>query len=529
MPSLERIGRYRLERRLGTGAFGTVWLAHDDVLDAPVAVKVLAENWAHRLDVRERFLSEARLLRKAGSPRVVQVYDIGELPDGRPYFVMEYADGGTLADLCDGAGVLPVPQALRLTAQAARSAHALHEAGIVHRDVKPGNVLLRTAPDGTRRVLLADLGLAKSLAEASGLTLAAGSAGYRAPEQARAGAGIDARADVYGLGAVGYRLVTGTVPAAPGEVVPPGRLRPGLDRAVERALMRALAPDRDHRPPDAGTFADELEALAEGHRPTALSRAARNRVRLRLPRGRPGRSQDPGTRSLDRTDQAPAPADRAGRDAERAGRDTDRAGGPVDRRGRFPEPTGRDAGRRRALGLVAVAVAGGIVAGGVGITAALWPGGSDGVAVRDGTGRIAVRVPDGWARQLRGSGWDPRALGLPGGHEPGLAVADDLARWQDLGAAARGVFAGLSEHGDVTARVNALAHPGCHYDGARAWTGPRWHGRIRAWSGCPDGGRLTETALVPAGGAARPQVYVQIRQFDGDDATDRILRSLRVT
>ncbi|MFE1754555.1 serine/threonine-protein kinase [Streptomyces anandii] len=495
MPSLERIGRYRLERRLGTGAFGTVWLAHDDVLDAPVAVKVLAENWAHRLDVRERFLSEARLLRKAGSPRVVQVYDIGELPDGRPYFVMEYADGGTLDDLCDGAGPLPVPEALRLTAQAARSAHALHEAGIVHRDVKPGNVLLRTAPDGTRRVLLADLGLAKSLAEASGLTLAAGSAGYRPPEQARAGAGIDARADVYALGAVGYRLVTGAVPAAPGEVVPPGRLRPDLDPAVGRALMRALEPDRERRPVDAAAFAAELEALAENPPPTPRSRRRLTRSPGHLAHSRPA------------THRPTAHADRP------------------------PARVGRAPGRTRALVLAAAAAAAvaGVAVGGVGIAVVLRPAGPAGVVVQDATGRVGVRVPDGWARQLRGSGWDPRVLGLPAGHEPGLAVADDLARWQDLGADARGVFAGLSEHGDVTARVNALAHPGCHYTGARAWTGPHWHGRIRAWTGCADGGRLTETALVPAGGAAQPQLYVQIRQPDGADATDRILRSLRVT
>ncbi|MFI2644077.1 serine/threonine-protein kinase [Streptomyces sp. NPDC018610] len=465
MHPVERIGRYRLERRLGTGAFGTVWLARDDDLDAPVAVKVLAENWAHRLDVRERFLSEARLLRKAGSPRVVQVHDIGELPDGRPYFVMEYADAGTLADLL-AEGPLPVPEALRLTALAARAAHALHEAGIVHRDIKPSNVLLRTAPDGARRVLLADLGLAKSLAQASGLTLAAGSQGYRPPEQAAAGTGIDARADVYSLGAVGYELVTGTVPAEPGKVVPPERLRPAVDPDVARVLMRALEPDRERRWPTAEALALKLEGSASAG-PAAGPR------RLRVPgAGRPGRLV------------------------------------------------------ALAAGVAAVAAAGAALA------VTLWPaasGAPSGVQVADATGRISVRVPAGWGRQLRDSGWDPRALGLPAGHEPGLAVADDLARWQDLASGADGVFVGLSERGDVTARVDAVDHSGCHYDGGRAYASGRWHGWIRAWSGCPGGGLLTEAALVPAGDAGQPQVYAQIRRRGGDDPTDRILGSLRVT
>ncbi|WP_089103439.1 serine/threonine-protein kinase [Streptomyces hyaluromycini] len=465
MQPLERIGRYRLEQRLGTGAFGTVWLAYDDQLDAPVAVKVLADNWSHRLDIHDRFLSEARLLRRADSKRVVQVYDIGELPDGRPYFVMEYADAGTLADLLGG-GPLPIPDALRLTALAARGAADLHGAGIVHRDIKPTNVLLRTAQDGTRRVLLADLGLAKSLAQASGLTLAAGSAGYQPPEQARPGEGIDARADVYALGAVGYELVTGTVPAAPGQVVRPERLRPDLGDDVQRALMRALEPDRQRRWPTAQAFADELDRLAA----TAAARRPRR---------------------LD--------------------------------------------GVRRRLNVVTLTLAAVLAAGGTALAVTLTH--RDGTPsaetkVSDATGRVVAEVPSGWAGELRNSGWNPQALGLASGHEPGLEVADDVSEWQDLTAAVNGVFIGASEHGDVTAKVNALTHSGCHYDGSRAFTGTEWKGRVRSWSGCSGaGGSIQEAALKPAGGDSQPQVYVQVRQKGAVDkaTTDGILGSLRVT
>lgn len=460
MHFVEQIGRYRLERRLGTGAFGTVWLAHDDVLEAPVAVKVLADNWAHRLDIVDRFLSEARLLRRADSNRVVQVYDIGELPDGRPYFVMEYADAGTLADLLT-AGPLPVSEALRLTALAARGAAALHKAGIVHRDIKPTNVLLRTAPDGSYRVLLADLGLAKSLAQGSGLTLAAGSAGYQPPEQAQPGFGIDERADVYSLGAVGYELVTGTVPGAPGQVVRPDRLRPDVSPDVQRALLRALEPDRERRWPTAHAFAEELERLT--------------------------------------TETAPAHKQR--------------------------KPRGRHRGVALMAGLFVV------VAVGVGVAVLNLPSSSrsSDLRVKDSTGRVVAEVPTAWGRQLRDSGWNPQALGLTAGHEPGLAVADDLAKWQDLSADVNGVFIGLSEHGSVTTEVDGIAHSDCHYDGSHAYSDATWRGTIRTWSDCSGStGTLSETALRQVGGAAQPQVYVQIRQHSGD-ATARILRSLRVT
>jgi hypothetical protein len=448
MHSVERIGRYRIQRPLGTGAFGTVWLAHDDTLDVPVAVKVLADSWSHRPDVRERFLSEARLLRRAGSPRVVHVYDIGELPDDRPYLVMEYADGGTLADLLDD-GPLPVAEALRLTALAARAAAALHEAGIVHQDIKPTNLLLRTGPDGALEVVLADLGPARTLAEASGLTTAAGAAGYRPPEQAEPSTDIDARADVYSLGAVGYHLVTGCVPGPPGKVVRPDRLRPGLDSRVRRALMRALRTDRWRRRPDARAFAEELERLARGPKP----RRRRHRL-LGLAAGAAVAGM-----AFTHMDHGPAPAE---------------------------------------------------------------------LRIEDATGRVAAVVPATWAGQVRGSGWDPRVLGLPAGHQPGFAVSDDLARWQDLGADVDGMFVGMIGRGEVTALVNALAHPGCHYDGARDHTLPVWHGRVRTWSDCPGGGSVVEAGLTPPDGSGQPQLYVQIRQQGEPKGIRRVLGSVRV-
>ncbi|MFD7712073.1 serine/threonine-protein kinase [Streptomyces sp. NPDC059785] len=480
MHSLERIGRYRLDRRLGSGGFGVVWLAHDDVLEATVAVKVLSDNWVDHLDVRERFLSEARLLRRAASGRVVQVYDIGELPDGRPYFVMEYADDGTLADLV-GDGPLPTAEALRLTALAARGAADLHEAGIVHRDIKPSNVLLRSTSGGSARVLLADLGLAKSLAQASGLTLAAGSVGYRPPEQAEPGSGIDARADVYSLGALGYHLVTGSVPGPPGRIVRPDRLRGGLHRDVQRALLRAMEPDRERRWPTALSFADELDRLA-------------------------GQASGDG---------------RAHEDGQ------GRGGGQAGHRPRR--------GRRAAVlsALAAVVLLG---AAGVTYQQLTKDTGARTVRVTDASGRVAVEVPDGWARQVRDSGWNPGSLGLRKGTEPGLAVADDLSEWQDLGSTVDGAFIGLSEHGDVASEVAGISHASCHYDGRRTYSGERWHGLMRTWSDCPGGGTVTEAGLTSADGDAQPQVYAQIRRGDaaGDTGTadgstvDRVLDSIRI-
>ncbi|GAA0537487.1 serine/threonine-protein kinase [Paractinoplanes ferrugineus] len=253
-----KIGRYRVERRLGSGAFATVWLAEDDVLESWVAIKVLADNWAHQADVRARFEQEAQVLRRADSERLVRIHDYGELPDGRPFQVMTYADGGTLAERLDQ-GPMPVRTALRIAADIARATADLHSAGVLHRDLKPSNVLFGTVR-GTERVLVADLGLAKSLAFASGFTVVAGTPGYMAPEQSRPGGGLDERADIHAIGAMTYQMLTGRQPR--GAAGPPSKLRPGVSPTVDRIVLRALAADRDRRWPTAAGLADALQEVA---------------------------------------------------------------------------------------------------------------------------------------------------------------------------------------------------------------------------------------------------------------------------
>jgi len=275
-----KIGRYRITRRLGAGAFATVWLAEDDLLDSEVAIKVLADNWAHHHDVRARFEQEAQVLRLADSELLVRVHDVGELPDGRPYQVLTYADSGTLAERLAG-GPMPLGTALRTATAIADAVTVLHEAGILHRDLKPSNVLFSTVR-GRQRVLVADLGLAKSIAHASGFTVVAGTPGYMAPEQAVPGGGIDVRTDVHALGALTYHMLTGQPPqpANGAPPAPPSRLRPGIPRQVDHIVLRALERDRQRRWPSAQTYAAALHAVTDppARRRTRVLRGLRRAV-----------------------------------------------------------------------------------------------------------------------------------------------------------------------------------------------------------------------------------------------------------
>ncbi|WP_433333032.1 serine/threonine-protein kinase [Spirillospora sp. CA-294931] len=255
------VGRYRIDHVLGSGAFASVWLGHDDALDSHVAIKVLSGSLIDDLDVRNRFLEEARILRRADSERLVRVHDIGELPDGRPYFVMSHADRGTLADRMRERP-LPVSEALVYAEEIAYGVEVINTLGVIHRDLKPSNVLFQSTPDGGEKLLIADLGLAKALAHASGaFTLPVGTPGYMSPEQARFGGGLDVRADVYGLGALTYHMLTGRPPGPAPVKVAPSRLREGLNPAFDQVILRALEVEREKRWATAEAFAEALSTL----------------------------------------------------------------------------------------------------------------------------------------------------------------------------------------------------------------------------------------------------------------------------
>jgi serine/threonine-protein kinase len=284
-------GRYRIERRLGAGGMASVYLARDEELGRPVAIKVLADNLAGDATFRARFVREARLAAGLAHPNVVTVFDADE-EDGTPFIVMEHVEGETLAELVRRRGSLPPREAVELTLQAAAGLAHAHAAGLVHRDVKPQNLLLRR--DGTVKV--ADFGIARA-AESSHLTelgTVLGTAAYLAPEQA-AGQVVTAAADVYSLGAVLYQLLTGQPPYlfeslaelgrlhTEGAIAPVRMLAPEASPELEAVVMRALARLPEYRPPTAAELVGELAATAP-EMPTEPLPPARHRSR-----GRPSR------------------------------------------------------------------------------------------------------------------------------------------------------------------------------------------------------------------------------------------------
>jgi eukaryotic-like serine/threonine-protein kinase len=263
------VRRYELVRPLGHGAMATVDLARDVELDRPVALKRLAENLARDEELRRRFVREARLAARLAHPNVVRVFDVGE-DDSRPFIAMEYVEGETLAELVARGGPLPPAEVATLGMQMCAGLAAAHAAGLVHRDVKPQNLLLGT--DGVLK--LGDFGIAVAY-EGTRLTLAGtvlGTAGYLAPEQAR-GEQVTAAADIYAVGAVLYELLTGEPSRTAGSLAELGSedgfqapdlaaRRPEVPAELVAAVTACLSVGPEDRPASAAALARVLAPVA---------------------------------------------------------------------------------------------------------------------------------------------------------------------------------------------------------------------------------------------------------------------------
>jgi serine/threonine-protein kinase len=264
-------GRYELEKLVGSGGMSNVFKAHDRLLERTVALKILHEQYTQDDDYVERFRREARAVARLAHPSIVTVIDRGE-QDGRQFIVFEYVDGPNLKDLTRN-GPLELHEAIGLTLQVARALSFAHDRGLVHRDVKPQNVLLNE--DGQAKVT--DFGIARSL-DVQGVTQTGtvlGTSDYIAPEQAR-GQKVDPKTDIYSLGAVLYELLVGDVPFSGDNFVAvamrhvsepvPSVLesRPDCPARLDLAIQRAMAKDPDDRFESMDDFVVELEAcLAE--------------------------------------------------------------------------------------------------------------------------------------------------------------------------------------------------------------------------------------------------------------------------
>jgi serine/threonine-protein kinase len=263
-------GRYRVERELGHGGMASVYLARDEELERRVALKVLAAHLASEPGFYERFMREARMAARLTHPNIVQVFDAGEDED-RPYIVMEYVPGRTLAEEIRENGKLEPARVVDLALQVCGGLELAHASGLVHRDVKPQNLLVRD--DGV--VKIADFGIAHA-AGATKLTQIGsvlGTAAYLAPEQA-GGEPVTAAADIYSLGVVLYELLSGTTPyqfeslaellvkQREEPIRPLRELEPSVPERLEAVVMRCLARNPDYRPRSAAELARDLAAAS---------------------------------------------------------------------------------------------------------------------------------------------------------------------------------------------------------------------------------------------------------------------------
>ena len=274
----QQIPGYKILRKLGAGAMATVFLARQISLDRLVAIKILPKRFSDNESFIERFYREGRAAAKLNDQNIVQAYDVGQAGEHH-YFVMEYVDGETLYDAITRDRHLDEATALNILRQVASALRHAHERGFVHRDIKPKNIML--ASDGT--VKLADLGLARALSDHAVAEAEAGRAYgtpfYISPEQIRGRVKIGPEADIYGLGATAYHMVTGRVPFSgkspsqvmnrhlKDEVVPPDHVNSKLSAGAAQIIEMMLEKRPSDRYSTAADLMEDIDLIAKGTRP----------------------------------------------------------------------------------------------------------------------------------------------------------------------------------------------------------------------------------------------------------------------
>jgi serine/threonine protein kinase len=308
-------GTFRITQLLGSGGMGRVYEADHVRLPRKLAVKVMHETLSRHPEAVARFEREAQAAARIASEHVVEVVDVVRTRDGLPSLVAELLEGEDLSSLCERMGKLPVNTAITICRQMCRGLAAAHEVGVVHRDLKPSNVFLVRRPDERIQIKLLDFGVAKVMDDKN-LTrtgVVVGTPAYMAPEQARGSAAVDQRSDVYAVGAVLYRLLTGSAPFPdddPATVINrvltedpkrPRELERGIPEGVELLIQRAMARSPKDRPATAMELDRELAAFDE----RAKIRAPTLAVQARSGSGYVGHIK---TMALGRSAPPPAPA-----------------------------------------------------------------------------------------------------------------------------------------------------------------------------------------------------------------------------
>jgi len=313
----QRLGEYVVRERIGVGGMGIVYRGEQPVIGKPVAIKILRPDVVDKPIHMERLLAEARAVNAIRHRGIIDIFSFGQTPDGRQYFVMEYLDGQALDQYIHDRGVLTPHEALSISSEILGALAAAHEAGVIHRDLKPNNIFLVNQPGGGTYVKVLDFGLAKLGGALGGTTpqtqggLIMGTPEYMAPEQIR-GAAVSAKTDLYSFGIMAFQMVTGQLPFTAGsmaeylvrhlEYAPPSplALQPDLPPELAEWVLSLLAKDPDARPAMSEVrqrlrqLQRALPAEASGLRPKALAPPPPSRLPSLPPQVAPTAAGVPG-------------------------------------------------------------------------------------------------------------------------------------------------------------------------------------------------------------------------------------------